>query len=169
MDLYLALGGNLGDVKLTFIKAISRLSEELGELISYSSLYKTKPLVLDIPSSTIVPDYFNMACRINTSLDHISILKICLEIEKQLGRNRDPNNQYASRNIDIDLIFLDQLVFKNSNLCIPHPRYRTRDFVLLPLLELNPNLIDPEYNLPVKSYIEESKETFVVSIERISI
>jgi 2-amino-4-hydroxy-6-hydroxymethyldihydropteridine diphosphokinase len=80
---------------------------------------------------------------LHTYLEPIKLLAVVQNIEKQLGRNRNINF-YTSRTIDIDLIFIDQLVIERSELTVPHPLMQLRKFVLVPICE-----ILPEYKHPV--------------------
>jgi 2-amino-4-hydroxy-6-hydroxymethyldihydropteridine diphosphokinase len=104
-----------------------------------SSLYETEPVgeILD------QPDFLNAAVRIRTSLEPEELLDVCKAIEADHGRDFD-DPRHAPRPIDIDLLLLGDIVLSTDRLTLPHPEVTSRRFVLLPLLELDPDLRLPD-------------------------
>ncbi len=100
-----------------------------------------------------------MVCLKSEMLPSQLINKIQLA-ERKLQKNKRIIN--GPRKIDLDIIFSDQKVFKNNNLIIPHPRAQERDFVLYPLLDINPFFRHPVSKLTVKQLIEQLKDTYIV-------
>jgi dihydroneopterin aldolase/2-amino-4-hydroxy-6-hydroxymethyldihydropteridine diphosphokinase len=139
-EVYLSLGSNLGDrrknLKLA-LREISRLPRT--RIWKTSSIYKTGPILP--PVSPTQPDYFNQAAGIETQLAPPVLLGRLLEIEKKLGRVRGRKN--APRIIDIDIVYYGREILAQKGLAIPHPRAAERRFVLRPLCELDPRLLDP--------------------------
>jgi 2-amino-4-hydroxy-6-hydroxymethyldihydropteridine diphosphokinase len=144
---YLGLGSNLGDKKENIKKAL-RLIENHPDLalINYSSIYLTE--AIGVKSQ---PDFYNAAVLINTKLSPQKLFETVKLIEQQLGRV--PDSHFQPRPIDIDILLYDNLTLDSPLLVIPHPQLSKRAFVLIPLLELNPELIHPVSLKPLKEYL----------------
>lgn len=142
MIVYLALGSNIGD-RLGNIQMAIKLLTEYKEikLLSASSFYETEPV--DIVSSQETEWFINVAVAIETSLPPETLLEKCLEVERNIGRHRKNPQVCEPREIDIDILIYESLIYQTETLCIPHPRMHERAFVLVPLLEINPRLIHP--------------------------
>jgi 2-amino-4-hydroxy-6-hydroxymethyldihydropteridine diphosphokinase len=127
---YLALGGNLGDVAAEFAHVLQALASSDGVTIATTSrVYRTAPWGV-----TDQPDFLNMAAAIDTSLTARALLQLCLRIETSSGRVR--NERWGPRNIDIDVIAYGDETIHEPDLTIPHPRAHERAFVLAPLAEI---------------------------------
>ena len=132
---YLALGSNLGDRRGNLAAALQRL-RELMEITTISSIYETEPVgYLDQPR------FLNIVCRGKTTLSAQELLKYAKDIEVVIGRQ--PTFRNCPRPIDIDIIFYDNLHITQEDLTVPHPRMAERAFVLAPLAEIAPDVIDP--------------------------
>lgn len=131
---YLALGANLGDAAATLEQAIDviRASRDL-RLRAVSGFYRTAPFEAE------GPDFCNAVIEVQTSLTPRAVLEQCLAIEQQFGRVRSTRN--APRTLDIDLIAMEGVRSESTELTLPHPRAHQRAFVLVPLCELNPNVM----------------------------
>lgn len=135
MQVYLGLGSNLGDRQANLARALKLLGERLHiELVS--SLYETEPV-----DYTEQPLFLNAICRAQTELGPMQLLSLVKGIEASLGRV--PSFPNAPRPIDIDIIFYGGLIMETPELTIPHPRLEERAFVLIPLLEIAPDLRHP--------------------------
>ena len=132
----LSLGGNIGDVKQTFINSINLLKEEVGEIDLVSSIYKTKAWGVEDQ-----PDFLNQVLVLNSDLNPQEVLKRCMNIELKLGRVR--KQKWYERIIDIDILFYNDKIIESSNLTIPHPYVHKRNFVLFPLVDLIPTFKHP--------------------------
>lgn len=140
MRLFLALGSNLGDraAQLRFARTeISRRLIPPAELES-ASLYESAPV--DCPPGSGA--FLNTVLAGPVDLQPEQILAVTQAIEIAAGRNRGAVRN-APRPLDIDILLLDDIVFRTENLAIPHPRLHLRGFVLHPLAELAPNLVIP--------------------------
>ncbi len=128
----LALGGNVGDVRATFDRAVAMLCEG-GEvrLLARSTDYRTPPWGV-----TDQPAFVNCCLRIDTSLTPRALLTRTQTIETALGRNRTKERRWGPRTIDIDLIAYDDVRCAEPDLTLPHPRALERAFVLVPLAEI---------------------------------
>ncbi len=132
---YLALGSNLGDRRGNFAAALQQL-REVVTIETVSSVYETEPVgYLDQPR------FLNIACCGKTWLSAQDLLHYTQAIEVAIGRQRTFRN--GPRPIDIDILLYDDLHVQDDNLTIPHPRMAERAFVLVPLAEISPNVIDP--------------------------
>jgi len=136
---YLGLGSNVGDRQSHLRAAIELLREHGVEVEAVSSTYETEPVgeVLD------QPDFLNAAIRIRTELEPEALLDLCKEIEVARGRTLDAP-RHSPRPLDVDLLLLGELVLSTERLTLPHPEVTNRRFVLVPLLELDPQLTLPD-------------------------
>lgn len=129
---YIALGGNLGNVKQSFDKACDMLSEYC-QIIRKSRLYLT-PAVGPLFQGSPQPDYLNAAIYVSTSLSAGQLLDKLHHIEHLLGRTRE--QRWGARTIDLDLLSYENQVCLTPELTLPHPRIAERLFVLQPLADL---------------------------------
>ena len=147
----IALGSNLGDRRAAIAFAITRLSQILSNLSS-SDLVETNP---EGPSGAVLDDqplYLNAAVSGSTTLDARALLEALLEIERDYGRERP--HPGAARTLDLDLILLGDTVVDEPGLHVPHPRFRSRFFVLGPLAEIAPDMRDPVTGLRVGELLQ---------------
>lgn len=135
ITVYLALGSNVGETRGHIEQAIKLLSDILSD-IKQAPLYVTKAV-----GYTNQADFLNTAISGQTSLGPEELLSSIKELEQQLGRVE--RFRWGPREIDIDIILYGDQVLEAKNLTLPHPAFRERDFVLRPLADLNPSLIDP--------------------------
>jgi len=136
---YLGLGSNVGD-RAGHLRAAIELLEASGvEVEAVSSVYETEPVgeVLE------QPDFLNAAVRIGTDLEPEELLDACKAIEAERGRAFDAL-RHSPRPLDIDLLLLGDIELSTDRLTLPHPQVTTRRFVLVPLLELDPDLMLPD-------------------------
>jgi 2-amino-4-hydroxy-6-hydroxymethyldihydropteridine diphosphokinase len=133
----IALGGNVGDVRATFRKAIANIcGMTQGALVARSSDYITPPW------GEVEQDRFINACiEIDTSLDPHALLFVLQKIEAKFGRDRAREQRWGPRTLDLDLIAYDDVSMHKPELTLPHPRLFERAFVLVPLAEIAPNRV----------------------------
>lgn len=136
---YLGLGSNVGDRAGHLRAAIELLGERGVEVEAVSSAYETAPVgeVLD------QPDFLNAAIRIRTALAPEALLDVCKAVEAERGRAPGAP-RHSPRPLDVDLLLLGDLELSTERLTLPHPEARSRRFVLVPLLELDPGLALPD-------------------------
>jgi 2-amino-4-hydroxy-6-hydroxymethyldihydropteridine diphosphokinase len=134
-EAFIALGGNLGDVRKTFERAIAMLCDGAAvRLIARSSDYRTPPWgVTDQPAFT------NAVIEVATSLTAQELFARMQECERTLGRDRAQERHWGPRLIDIDFIAYDDIELREANLTLPHPRLFERAFVLVPIAEIAPD------------------------------
>ena len=154
INYYIALGTNVGNYRNNLSKALLEL-RKIGYVDRVAHIYKSKPY------GYLKQNFFynSMVCLKSEMLPSQLINTIQL-VERKLQKNKRIIN--GPRKIDLDIIFSDQKVFKNNNLIIPHPRAQERDFVLYPLLDINPFFRHPVSKLTVKQLIEQLKDTYIV-------
>jgi len=145
-EVYLGLGSNVGDRLLNLNKAIELLSEKI-QILKKSKIYISKAV-----GYTDQPDFYNMVLYGKTDLSPEELFNFIKDVEKNVGRVY--RFHWGPREIDIDILFYNDLVYKSDKLNIPHPRLHERDFVLLPLIELNPKLFHPVLNKRVSDLKE---------------
>ncbi|MGT2957584.1 2-amino-4-hydroxy-6-hydroxymethyldihydropteridine diphosphokinase [Streptococcus bovimastitidis] len=144
---YLSLGSNMGDCQSYLGQAIEALSQLPNtEMKAVSSLYETPAW-----GNTNQANFLNLACQLETDLEPLDLLECIHQIEADLGRVR--HEKWGPRTIDIDILLFGQLVMDSEVLTIPHLYMTERAFVLVPLLEIAPNLIIPGKAWSVKDLL----------------
>jgi 2-amino-4-hydroxy-6-hydroxymethyldihydropteridine diphosphokinase len=132
----IGLGSNIGNREDHIKMAIYELHKYTEISVDkISSLYETKPVGM-----VDQPNFLNAVISIHTILEPYNLLKVCLNIESQMGRVR--YQRWGPRNIDIDILIYHDLIIQDEVLQIPHPRLHERSFVLIPLQEI-------AYDIPV--------------------
>lgn len=137
---YVALGSNLGD-RMAYLYEAERQLEEHSRIsiVQRSSIYETEhwPKL----EKGEHPNHLNRVIAIETGLSPSDLLQVTQTIESQLGRKK--RGHWSSREIDIDLLLYDDLRVDSPELTLPHPHMTERRFVLVPLVEIAPDLVDP--------------------------
>lgn len=132
---WLGLGANLGDRAATIREAVRRLADHGEiEIERVSRLYRAPPWG-DLDQG----EFLNAAVAVRTTLPPRSLLDLCLRMERDLGRVR--GRRWGPRAIDIDIVAYDGVVTSELGLTLPHPSWRERAFVLVPLIEIAPDLV----------------------------
>ncbi len=136
---YLGLGSNVGDPRANLQAAVAALAARGVRVLASSSVYETDPVgeVLD------QPDFLNACLRIETDLGPEELLDAAKDVEAQLGRERGAR-RHAPRPIDVDLLLLGEEPYLSERLRLPHAQVSERRFVLVPLVELDPELALPD-------------------------
>ena len=145
---YLSLGSNL-DERLQFLReAILLLNEnEQIEVMDVSSIYETDPV-----GYVDQGNFLNVVIKIETSYTAHQLLKECMLIEQKLGRKREI--RWGPRTIDLDILLYNHENIQSEDLSIPHPRMHERAFVIIPLLEIEPNIMLPTMDSPLHDILE---------------
>ena len=139
---YLGIGTNLGDKAAHIRRAVELIGQRVGTVLAVSPFYQSEPW-------GFVSDnrFLNVAVQVATSLSPMELLRETQSIEKLMGRTEKTTSTYADRIIDIDILFYGQMVLDTETLKIPHPLLPERDFVVIPLAEIAPQLIHPTLHL----------------------
>ena len=145
---YLGLGSNVGDRRANLQRAVAALRRHGIDVLASSSVYDTEPvgLVLD------QPDFLNACLRVQTKVGPEELLDTCKGVELQLGRVAG-GPRHGPRPIDVDVLLLGSVQHHSERLTLPHPEVRSRRFVLVPLLELDPGLTLPD-GAPLQQALE---------------
>ncbi len=154
----LGLGGNLGNVIESLELAHQKIEAQIGKVLLKSAYYKTKAWGVEDQ-----PDFINQVIICSSDLPAEEVLRICLEIEKDLGRDRLNGEKWRERLIDIDILFYNNLVVSSEKLTIPHPYLHERNFVLVPLAEVLPNMIHPILQESMNQLKEKSSDKLEVT------
>jgi 2-amino-4-hydroxy-6-hydroxymethyldihydropteridine diphosphokinase len=152
-NLYLLIGSNLGDRKKQLKNAVRFINERIGQVTRYSSIYETEPWGFSSEDN-----FLNRVLKVSTFLTPEEVMIKIFEIEKSFGRVRKEEG-YASRTMDIDILFYDDLVMLSDTLKIPHPRLQDRKFVLVPLNEIAPRLIHPLSAKTIRNLLAECNDS----------
>jgi 2-amino-4-hydroxy-6-hydroxymethyldihydropteridine diphosphokinase len=157
---YIGLGSNLGDKIAYCKKAIAKILDlDNHKLLVRSSFYKTDPV------GYRSQDWFiNGIIKIESDLDPLDLLRALKEIEAKLGRKE--TYQWGPREIDLDLLLYEDRIIQTDQLQIPHPRLQERQFVLIPLVEIDPDMIHPVLKKSIQELLKEIKED--QGVERLS-
>lgn len=138
-DAYIALGSNLGDRELNLLRAVAELGK-LAEcrVTALSRFYETSPV--GMPEGT--PAFYNGVLRLTTTLSADALLRALQRIEQQVF-GRTPSDRPVSRKMDLDILLYGAAQQDTPELTLPHPRMAQRRFVLQPLAEIAPDLVEP--------------------------
>ena len=133
---YLGLGSNLGDRNANIEQAIALIHERVGEVVRRSSFIETEPWGFESENK-----FLNAVILCETELTPRQLLKATQKIERELGRKKKSasshiSHLYKDRPIDIDILLYDDLTIDEPDLKIPHPLMEQRDFVMIPLREI---------------------------------
>lgn len=148
---FLSLGSNVGDRAEFFNKAVQELVKFHIEILKKSAIYETEPVGV-----MKQPWFLNMAVKVRTNLSPQELLSVCKKIEENLGRKK--RRKWAKREIDIDILLYERKTINNDFLVIPHKELLNRRFVLVPLNEIAPHKVIPQYNLTVQQALSRCKD-----------
>ena len=136
---FLGLGSNIGDRRAHLEEAVAALPARGVTVVASSSVYETEPVGLVLDQR----EFYNACLHIETDHGPEELLGACKDVERSLGR--EPGGQrHGPRPIDVDVLLLDELEYVSDRLTLPHPEVTSRRFVLVPLLELDPELALPD-------------------------
>lgn len=137
MRAHLALGSNLGDRLANLQGAVDGLAATDGiTLVAVSAVYETDPV-----GGPVQDDYLNAVVEVTTTLDPHDLLAVCGRLEQAAHRVRI--ERWGPRTLDVDVLLIDDLTIATEDLEVPHPRMWERTFVLAPLHDVAPDLVDP--------------------------
>lgn len=146
---YLGLGTNLGQREENLDRALKLLAEKV-QVERFSSFYETEP-----QGFKEQPFYLNAVCQITTDLKPLELLALAKRIELKMGRKKSFRN--APREIDIDILLYDDLKMDTLELTIPHAHLTKRAFVLVPMAEIAPELVEPVTGKSIARLLAEAE------------
>ena len=149
----ISIGSNLGDKEENCQKGIDRLmASGNATLVKASRFYRTSPV------DYLDQDWFvNAAVKLETPLEPLELLETLKAVQQQCGRTKS-DIRFGPRVLDLDIIFYDRLVMTSPLLEIPHPRMHKRRFVLLPICDIDPDIVHPLLNISLKSLLNQLGE-----------
>lgn len=151
---YIGLGSNLGDRERFLSQAVAQLREVAGlEVVAISSIYAGP--AQDMAAGT--PGFLNQVIKAEYAFTPTELLDGLEKIEVELGR--EGKGERLARTIDIDILLFGERQVETSRLEIPHPRLTGRSFVLVPLLEIEPDLNHPTTGKPLSGYVKTAGQT----------
>ena len=153
---YLGIGGNIGNKQNNFENVYQIIENELGRIKIASSIYETPPWGFQSEDT-----FWNSVIKIETSKSPEELLSKIHLIEVKFGRKRG-NEKYSSREMDIDILYFDDIFIETETLIIPHPRIQQRKFVLVPLNEIAPNLQHPLLRFTTIEMLENCMDESVI-------
>ena len=151
--IHISIGSNIGDKLKNLEKAIELIHLKIAVIESISSIYKTEAIGFK------GEDFLNICISIFSNEIPSYIMQNLLDIEKILGRVRNKKNKPESRIIDIDIIFIEEIVINSSLLQVPHPKMQNRKFVLKPLLEIDSKINHPITKESIPEMLRNCKDT----------
>ncbi|OZV67231.1 2-amino-4-hydroxy-6-hydroxymethyldihydropteridine diphosphokinase [Winogradskyella aurantia] len=158
---YIGLGSNKGDKVYFLQSAIDAIFETIGAVKKISKIYETPALGFD------GENFYNACIKVETHLSPKKLLKALQEIEKQLGRSAKTKSGYESREIDLDILLIEDEVISEKNVVVPHPELHKRKFVLRPLNDLEGELAHPKLKKSIGQLLAECEDPSIIEPARI--
>lgn len=149
-DAFIALGSNIGD-RQNYLKRALDLLKKSGRILSVAGIYESTPYGYQAQ-----PPFLNSIVALETNLQPQNLLSKLKGIEAQLGRV--DRGRWKAREIDLDIIFYDDLRMATSDLIIPHPDFQNRRFVLEPLADVAPDFISPIHQKTVTELLADCQD-----------
>lgn len=153
---FLGIGGNIGNKAIIFNRVYLFIENNLGRILTKSSVYESPPWGFHAEEN-----FWNQVLIIKTSLSPEKLLQKIHNIEGAFGRKRN-KKQYASREMDIDILYYDNVFMETEELIIPHPRISQRKFILVPLAEIAPDFKHPLRRFTNLQMLENCKDESTV-------
>ncbi len=150
--IYLLVGTNIGVLEKNLERALTLLQARSVEIMKKSRIYRTKPW-----GEVRQPDFLNMALEVRTDLGARELLRTIKEIEREMGR-QDTAGRWQSRIIDIDILFMDDLVIDQADLKIPHEEFFNRPFAVRILSEIAPGFRPPGADRALCEYARQGSD-----------
>ena len=157
MQVFLSLGGNLGNTQEIFEACYPLIENKVGSILQQSSLYRTAAWGLQDQA-----DFVNQVLLVKTELLPEAILVAIQAIEKDFGRERKVT--WGPRTLDLDILFVDQQIIQTANLQVPHPHIQNRKFILIPMHEIAADYKHPVLNKSIAELLLETKDSSAVTL-----
>ena len=155
---YLLFGSNQGDKKALLEQACTLINNRCGLLVERSSAYLSEPWGFEAEEW-----FLNELLVVETALKPDELMDELMKIECELGRVRHPETKgYCSRTVDLDILYYGDQVVRTEKVIAPHPKLHLRRFALLPLCEIIPDFLHPEFNLSQQQLLDKCPDTSTV-------
>ncbi|MBM3921408.1 MAG: 2-amino-4-hydroxy-6-hydroxymethyldihydropteridine diphosphokinase [Sphingomonadales bacterium] len=145
---FISTGSNLGNRGNFLSKAEEEITVHAGSILAASHIIETPPW-----GNTEQPAFLNQVLKIKTRFPPLFLMESLLDIEKAMGRNR--TEKWGPRIIDIDILFFNNRIINQEDLCIPHPHLHEREFVLKPMVEIAPDFVHPVFQKTMSELLQE--------------
>ena len=155
--IHLLLGTNLGDRVASLQEVKRQIGDRIGLMVRESAIYETAAW-----GKHDQPDFLNQCIELHTGLSPSEVLETTQTIERSLGRTS--SKKWAARIIDIDILFIDDLVINEEYLKIPHPYIQQRRFTLTPLAEIAPKKTHPVIGIAIQELLDQCTDPLEVKI-----
>ena len=154
---HLIIGSNLGNRKEQLSLALKLIREEVGQVLQQSEIYETQPWGFDDQ-----PWFLNQVLEVSTEKSPETVLSLIKNIETKAGRI--PGEKWHERHLDIDILLCGDLILQKPELIIPHPLLHTRNFVLVPLMDLAAEVMHPVLGKTIEELYLDNRDTGEVYI-----
>lgn len=159
-EVFISLGSNIGNRPQNLKKAIEAIQSSLGHVTRQSSVYETKPW-----GKNDQPDFLNQVIGVASDQSPEDCLRALCVIEEHMGRKRE--EKWGARIIDLDLLYAGDTIVKTKILTLPHPGIPDRKFVLVPMAEIAPDFIHPQWKKNQKQLLNECQDPLDVRLYRL--
>ena len=159
-SVFVLLGSNLGDRELVVNQACRMMDERCGKIVAKSRLYESEPWGFNAEQW-----FLNQVVKLETMLSPDALMQELLAIEKVLGRDRSiPHEGYASRSMDLDILYFGNKIIDTQFVTAPHPRLHQRRFTLLPLCDIASDFVHPTLKKSNLQLLDDCQDTGKVHI-----
>ena len=155
---YILFGSNMGDKDAIFAHVCLLINNRCGRVVQVSAAYESEPWGFEADEW-----FLNRVIVVETELEPEDLLWKLLEIERELGRIRHPEIEgYASRPVDLDLLYFGHRIIDTATLTVPHPRLHLRRFALLPMCEVDPDFKHPLLGMTQEELLQQCPDESIV-------
>lgn len=153
---YIGLGSNKGN-RISYIElAVSKIRSTPGiTFIEASSIYETKPF-----GNLNQENFYNCVIKITVKSDHKELFRILKQIEKEAGRTE--SEKWGPREIDLDILLFNDLIFSDEIITLPHKGILERDFVMIPMVEIDPEIVHPVLNKKISMLLGKTESSNII-------
>ncbi len=149
----------MGNRERFLTEALDKISQYIGIILRASAIYETDSWGFESDEK-----FLNQVIAVKTNLSPYNLLDQLKNIEKQLGRIRTNQPQYSDRPIDLDILLYNDLIIREPDLMIPHPRMHLRKFTLLPLTEIAAKKLHPRLKLSIEKLLDRCSDKMKVRL-----
>lgn len=157
-DIYLCIGGNLGDRDANMEEVMTFIEFNFGDIVAVSPIVES-----DGWQMSNVPKFLNQIVHIRSELTNAQLIEEIHDLDDFYGREKS-QGKYLSRPMDLDVLFIGEEIIQEEELCVPHPRLQDRRFVLEPFAKLYPDFVHPGLGKTIVALLAECPDTNPVEL-----